>query len=171
MAVSSCRIPKERIREGRGVPVRAAMAARVCLYAAKRPLGWEAMVAARMQTNPNHKIFSATTTLVLSRSFSAAGSTYNGFMLSQALRTRQQFSPYRLQLHQRFNHKLKSTPTSTPKEEETHTPVRFKKDASRTAFIRTWEPFHHLADAWTLLRVIERKYGRVAEAHFLKVSL
>lgn len=94
-------------------------------------------------------------------------------MISQALRTRQHFSPCQLQLHQRFNHKLKSTSTSTstPKEEETHTPVRFKKDASRTAFIRTWEPFHHLADAWALLRVIERKYGRVAEAHFLKVSL
>lgn len=92
-------------------------------------------------------------------------------MLSQALRTRQHTSLCRLQLHQRFNHRLKSTSTSTS-EVETRTLAHLqKKKTSRTAFIRTWEPFHNLADAWALLRVVERKYGRVAEAHFLKVCL
>jgi hypothetical protein len=27
-----------------------------------------------------------------------------------------------------------------------------------------------VADAWALLRVVERKYGKVAEAQFLKVN-
>lgn len=91
-------------------------------------------------------------------------------MLSHALRTRQHTSICRLQLHQRFNRTLKSTSTSNL-EEDTRTPVHFEKQTSRSAFIRTWEPFHNLADAWALLRVVERKYGKVAEAHFLKVNL
>lgn len=91
-------------------------------------------------------------------------------MLSQALRTRQRTSICRLQLHQRFNHRL--TPTSPSEEEETSIPIYSKKkNQSQTAFIRTWEPFHNLADAWALLRVVERKYGKVVEAHFLKVGV
>ena len=87
-----------------------------------------------------------------------------------ALRTRQYTSICRLQIHQRFNHNLNSTSTSTS-EEGTRVPVQLKQKANRSAFIRTWEPLHNLADAWALLRVIERKYGKVAEAQFLKVSL
>jgi hypothetical protein len=88
-------------------------------------------------------------------------------MLSQVLRTRPHNSICRLQLHQRFNHTLKSTSTSTLEEEDRRVPV---KHTSRTAFIRTWEPFRNIADAWALLRAVERKYGTVAEAHFLKVN-
>ena len=85
-------------------------------------------------------------------------------MLSHALRRRTRHtSIFRLRPHQHFNHTL--TPTS---EEE----VTTEADPSRrTAFIQTWEPFHNLADAWVLLRAVERKYGKVLEAQFIKVSL
>jgi len=60
--------------------------------------------------------------------------------------------------HRHFNHTL------TPTEEVTETNYGYK----RSACIQTWEPFHNLADAWTLLRAVERKYGKVLEAQFIK---
>ena len=92
-------------------------------------------------------------------------------MLSHALRTRtrQHTSILRLHSHRHFNHTL----SSTSEEEVTVTPTYdlSEKTFRRTAFIQTWEPFHNLADAWALLRAIERKYGKVVEAQFIKVSL
>jgi hypothetical protein len=85
-------------------------------------------------------------------------------MLSRVLRTRQHASIYRLHLHHRFNH----TSTLTSEEEL----LRFKQNANRvrTAFIRTQPMLGSLADTWSLLRAVERNYGKVAEAQFLKVS-
>ena len=88
-------------------------------------------------------------------------------MLSQVLRTRRHTLICRLHIHQRFNRTL----SSTTSEEDKRPPIHFRPGARRTAFIRTWEPFHNLADTWTLLRAVERKYGKVAEAQFFKVSL
>ena len=79
-------------------------------------------------------------------------------MLSQTLRTRQNTFACRLHIHRHFNH------ASTSSEDDHH-----HKD--RTALIRTREPFNSLADTWTLLRAVERRYGKVVEARFLKVSL
>ena len=53
------------------------------------------------------------------------------------------------------------TPTLNPSE----------KPPKRFAFIQTWEPFHSLADTWALLRAVERKYGKIVEVQFIKVSL
>jgi len=39
----------------------------------------------------------------------------------------------------------------------------------RTAYLRTWEPVRNVADAWAIIRVLERKYGKIITAHFLKV--
>ena len=90
-------------------------------------------------------------------------------MLSQALRTRtrQHTSTFRLHLHQHFNHTL----TSTSEEEDTPTPDDYESSRRKTAFIQTWDPFHNLADAFALLRAVERKFGKVEEAQFFKVSL
>lgn len=87
-------------------------------------------------------------------------------MLSQALRTRtrQHTSIFRLHIHRHFNHTL--TPTS---EQDAPTPDLVKKK-KRTALIRTWKPFHNMADAWALVRAVERKYGKVVEAQFIKVQ-
>ena len=87
-------------------------------------------------------------------------------MLSQALRTRQHASICRSHIHQHFNHAL----ISTTSEKDARIPIGPKK-VNRTAFIRTWEPFHSLAETYLLLRAVERKYGKVIEGHFLKVSL
>ncbi|KAF8911513.1 hypothetical protein CPB84DRAFT_1820953 [Gymnopilus junonius] len=40
--------------------------------------------------------------------------------------------------------------------------------ATRTAFIRTWKPVNNIVDAFTMIRAIERKFGRVLDAHFPK---
>ena len=91
-------------------------------------------------------------------------------MLSRALRarTRQHISTFRLHPYQHFNHTL----TSSVEEEDTLIPPDFyEKGYRRTAFIQTWEPIHGLADAWALLRAVERKYGKILEAQFVKVSL
>lgn len=86
-------------------------------------------------------------------------------MLSQALRTytRQHTSITRLRIHQHFDHTLTST-------SEQHTP-KPNLVSQRTAFLQTWDPLHDIVDAWALLRAVERKYGKVLEAHFFKVSL
>ena len=76
-------------------------------------------------------------------------------MLSKALRTRQRTLICRLHIHHA---------STSPPEYDLH----FK---NRTALIRTLKPFHNLADTWTLLRAVERRYGKVVEAQFLKVSL
>lgn len=87
-------------------------------------------------------------------------------MLSHALRTRtrQHTLIFRLHLHRHFNHTL----TSTSEEDTPHDPV--PRCVKRTAFIVTWEPFKNVVDAWALLRAVERRYGKVVEAHFIKVS-
>ena len=93
-------------------------------------------------------------------------------MLSQALRTRtrQHTSIFRLHLHQQhFDDAL--TPVFE-KEEGTLTPDNPGNETRAvSAYIETWEPLHSVADAWTLLRAVELKYGKIVEAKFLKVSL
>ena len=85
-------------------------------------------------------------------------------MLSHALRRpTRHTSIFRLHPYQHFNHTL--TPTEV--EEATWADFRLK----RSAYIQTWEPLHNLADAWALLRAVERRYGKVLEAQFVKVSL
>lgn len=87
-------------------------------------------------------------------------------MLFQALRRciRQHTSIFRLRSHQHFNHTLTST------SEEKH-PVTEHPKTRRIAFLRTWEPIRNVAEAWALLRAVERMCGTVLEAQFMKVSL
>lgn len=123
----------------------------------KRPLG-EVMV----QTKFNTKSFPV----------NRDRDDYPG-MLSQVLptRTRQHItSIFRLHLHQHFNHTLISTSEEKDNSRHSPTPV-VPEDVHHGARIRTWEPIHNLADAWALLRVVERKYGKILEAGFVRVSL
>ena len=91
-------------------------------------------------------------------------------MLSQVLRTRTRqhiISTFRLHLHQHFNHTLISI-----SEEKYDSPIPVvPASVKRTALIKTHKTVKNLADAWALLRAVERKYGKVLEARFFKVSL
>ncbi|KAH9485498.1 hypothetical protein JR316_0002406 [Psilocybe cubensis] len=38
----------------------------------------------------------------------------------------------------------------------------------RTAYLKAWEPIKNVADVYALLQALERKYGKVIDAHFAK---
>ncbi|KAF8161316.1 hypothetical protein B0H34DRAFT_857770 [Crassisporium funariophilum] len=87
-------------------------------------------------------------------------------MLSPTLRASRRLAPCRSLLHQHLTLRHASTSTGQWKRSDSLTKLNSKD--RRTAFVKTWEPFQNIADTWALLRVLERKYGKIVEAHFLK---
>ena len=83
-------------------------------------------------------------------------------MLSQVIRaSRRATSSQSTQLYQHLTRRAVST--STPKPE-----ANILDD--HVAFIRTWKPIKNIADAYTMMTALERKYGKIINARFLKVS-
>ena len=98
-------------------------------------------------------------------------------MYSQVVRNPSHLAPCRSLIRQHLV-RLASTSNSTdpaPLHISAGTAGNAKKakeidpDNRRTAYIRTWEPVKNVADAWAIIRVLERKYGKIITAHFLKV--
>ena len=47
---------------------------------------------------------------------------------------------------------------------------KLKRDGRRAAYIRTWAMIDNMADAYTIVRAVEKKYGSIAEARILRVK-
>lgn len=45
---------------------------------------------------------------------------------------------------------------------------KLKRDGRRAAYIRTWAMIDNMADAYTIVRAVEQKYGSIAEARILR---
>ncbi|KDR75658.1 hypothetical protein GALMADRAFT_248258 [Galerina marginata CBS 339.88] len=95
-------------------------------------------------------------------------------MLSLVLRASRCAAPRRsLFLHQQllvtYGTRLASTDAAPVEDTAPQPPGKPRPPPNlRTAYIRTWQPLANIADAYAMIRVLERKYGKVIEAHFLK---
>lgn len=84
-------------------------------------------------------------------------------MLSQAIYASKRISSRRSTLV--YRHLIKTRLVTTVAEDSQ---LR-RRPPLRTAYIKTWEPLKNLGDVYTLLRALERKYGKVVDARFAKV--
>ncbi|KAF4621403.1 hypothetical protein D9613_000860 [Agrocybe pediades] len=102
-------------------------------------------------------------------------------MLSLAIRaSRHATSCQSAQLYNHLTRRAASTTTTTtsgPIPTSTLTPSspsstaaaeQLKNFENRVAFIRTWKPLRNIADAYTMIDAMERKYGKVLSVRFLK---
>ena len=182
MAVNSCKMPKERIREGNGAPVRVEIAAKDCLYLAKRPLGSKAMMGECVSRYSK-----------ISQHFLSLHFNKNFGMLARKIRISKYSFPYRPVHYQRLHYIIRFSSTSTA-----HAPLRVLADgtpaattkwtttksvqredrhrpsaqhpSTRTAHIRFWEPVCSVVDVWVVKRALEKRFGAILETHFLKVG-